>query len=179
MKKVCIICGQELPIELFPTNRRMPDGHLGWCKECFALRTYHPPTPAPSPEIEPVEVCSPKWLPEPQPTQETKPVQAPMPERPRRRGPKPKFTPEERKERARLCRRRNYWANRERKIAQVKAYYEKHKGSEEYRERNRMNAKKYRESEKGRAYMQVYNERRRLRYRQERLERLERQQSEG
>lgn len=38
MKKVCIVCGEELPIEMFPTNRRMPDGHLGWCFDCFKLR---------------------------------------------------------------------------------------------------------------------------------------------
>lgn len=37
-RKVCICCGEELPIEKFPTNRRMKDGHLGWCFECFKLR---------------------------------------------------------------------------------------------------------------------------------------------
>lgn len=36
--KVCICCGERLSIEMFPTNRRMKDGHLGWCFECFKLR---------------------------------------------------------------------------------------------------------------------------------------------
>lgn len=38
-RKVCIVCGEELPIEMFPTNRRMKDGHLGWCFECFKHRS--------------------------------------------------------------------------------------------------------------------------------------------
>lgn len=37
-RKVCIVCGEELPIDMFPTNRRMKDGHLGWCFDCFKLR---------------------------------------------------------------------------------------------------------------------------------------------
>lgn len=48
--KVCIVCGQEKPLDQFPTNRGMKDGHLGWCFECFAHRHkfYHYPT-----EVEP------------------------------------------------------------------------------------------------------------------------------
>lgn len=37
-RKVCICCGERLQIDKFPTNRRMKDGHLGWCFECFKLR---------------------------------------------------------------------------------------------------------------------------------------------
>lgn len=37
-RKACVCCGEKLPIEMFPTNRRMKDGHLGWCFECFKLR---------------------------------------------------------------------------------------------------------------------------------------------
>lgn len=47
--KTCIVCGQELPLAQFPTNKRMPDGHLGWCFECFRLRVYARPT-NPEPE---------------------------------------------------------------------------------------------------------------------------------
>lgn len=40
MKKVCVVCGHELPLDRFPQNRRMPDGHLGWCFDCFKHREY-------------------------------------------------------------------------------------------------------------------------------------------
>lgn len=36
--KVCLCCGESLPIEQFPTNRRMLDGHLGWCFDCWKMR---------------------------------------------------------------------------------------------------------------------------------------------
>lgn len=35
MRKVCSICGQELPLDMFPINRGMKDGHLGKCFKCF------------------------------------------------------------------------------------------------------------------------------------------------
>ena len=44
MTKTCIICGEALPIERFPENRRMPDGHLDWCLDCWKFRgtaEYH------------------------------------------------------------------------------------------------------------------------------------------
>lgn len=37
--KVCSLCGQELPLDMFPTNQGMPDGHLGKCFECWAMFT--------------------------------------------------------------------------------------------------------------------------------------------
>lgn len=39
MEKVCTMCGRLLPIEQFPTNRGMADGHLGKCFECWPLFT--------------------------------------------------------------------------------------------------------------------------------------------
>ena len=33
--KVCSMCGQELPLDMFPTNRGMADGHLGKCFACW------------------------------------------------------------------------------------------------------------------------------------------------
>lgn len=38
MEKQCIVCGKVKDIESFPPNRRMPDGHLGWCMDCFKKR---------------------------------------------------------------------------------------------------------------------------------------------
>lgn len=38
MEKQCIVCGKVKNIESFPPNRRMPDGHLGWCMDCFKKR---------------------------------------------------------------------------------------------------------------------------------------------
>lgn len=38
MEKMCIVCGQLKDIDDFPRNRRMPDGHLGWCMDCFEKR---------------------------------------------------------------------------------------------------------------------------------------------
>lgn len=38
MEKMCIVCGQLKDIDDFPRNRRMPDGHLGWCMDCFRFR---------------------------------------------------------------------------------------------------------------------------------------------
>lgn len=37
--KSCSLCGRELPLESFPTNRGMKDGHLGKCFECWAMFT--------------------------------------------------------------------------------------------------------------------------------------------
>lgn len=37
--KFCALCGRELPLESFPTNRGMKDGHLGKCFECWAMFT--------------------------------------------------------------------------------------------------------------------------------------------
>lgn len=37
--KFCSLCGRELPLESFPTNRGMKDGHLGKCFECWAMFT--------------------------------------------------------------------------------------------------------------------------------------------
>lgn len=37
--KSCTLCGRELPLESFPTNRGMKDGHLGKCFECWAMFT--------------------------------------------------------------------------------------------------------------------------------------------
>ncbi len=37
--KVCTLCGQELPLTMFPTNRGMADGHLGKCFACWELFT--------------------------------------------------------------------------------------------------------------------------------------------
>ena len=37
--KVCSMCGQELPLDMFPTNRGMADGHLGKCFACWKLFT--------------------------------------------------------------------------------------------------------------------------------------------
>lgn len=39
MEKVCTMCGRLLPIEKFPTNRGMADGHLGKCFDCWPLFT--------------------------------------------------------------------------------------------------------------------------------------------
>lgn len=33
--KVCSLCGHELPLYMFPTNRGMEDGHLGKCFACW------------------------------------------------------------------------------------------------------------------------------------------------
>lgn len=37
--KICSICGRELPLDEFPTNRGMADGHLGKCFKCWAKFT--------------------------------------------------------------------------------------------------------------------------------------------
>ena len=37
--KVCSMCGQELPLDMFPTNRGMEDGHFGKCFKCWELFT--------------------------------------------------------------------------------------------------------------------------------------------
>lgn len=37
--KFCTLCGRELPLSQFPTNRGMADGHLGKCFECWELFT--------------------------------------------------------------------------------------------------------------------------------------------
>lgn len=36
--KRCIKCCREFTLDHFPPNRRMPDGHLNWCFECFEHR---------------------------------------------------------------------------------------------------------------------------------------------
>lgn len=121
--KVCIVCGQEKPLDQFPTNRGMKDGHLGWCFECFAQRHkfYHYPT----------EVA-------PQPREEHR-------GRPRTRvGSTPEECAElERKreyakyfhrrnkqkylERTRARSRRYYWANREKELERQKEYRKRKK----------------------------------------------------
>lgn len=37
--KLCKVCGQELPLSQFPTNRGRKDGHLDTCFECWAIMT--------------------------------------------------------------------------------------------------------------------------------------------
>ena len=37
--KICSICGRELPLDEFPINRGMADGHLGKCFKCWAKFT--------------------------------------------------------------------------------------------------------------------------------------------
>lgn len=37
--KPCKICGRELPLEQFPTNRGKADGHLDTCFECWEMMT--------------------------------------------------------------------------------------------------------------------------------------------
>lgn len=39
MKKICKICGRELPLEQFPTNRGRVDGHLDTCYDCWVVTT--------------------------------------------------------------------------------------------------------------------------------------------
>ena len=150
MKKVCIVCGQELPISQFPTNRRMPDGHLGWCFECFKLRTWKPKQH----RIEPV-------------AEESTPKEQPAPAGP----PKPKRSPkeifrrnrsEEAKERNRLNARRYYWEHREQCIVNQKRYRQTERGKQlraEY-------ARAYRKTEKYKAWLKARNARRREAYAQ-------------
>lgn len=137
-RKVCICCGEKLPIDMFPTNRRMKDGHLGWCFDCFALRT--PPKRYPTieveqePTIEPIEVFSP---------QEAVPK--------KKRGRKPKYTPEESHRRKLEMTRRWTQEHREYVRQYAAAVYAQKKLDEEFLRKRREQQRKYRESDKGRA----------------------------
>lgn len=118
----------ELPLEQFPTNRRMPDGHLGWCFECFKLRTYQ--RPKEQPKVEPIEVIA--------------SVEEPKPKRRRVAT----LTPEERKRRQAEASRRWKEQNRERCREQALAYYYKNKDNEEWRAHRKEAEKRYRSTEK-------------------------------
>lgn len=155
MNKVCVVCGQELPISQFPENRRMPDGHLGWCFECFALRTCKPKQP----QIEPVAE-------EPMPEEHPAPVEPPKP----KRSPKEihrRNRSEEYKERNRLNARRYYWEHRERCIANQRRYRQTEQG----RQRKAESMRAYRKTEKYQAWLKARNAQRREAYAQKRLER--------
>lgn len=140
MKKVCIVCGQELPIERFPENRRMPDGHLGWCFECFALRTLEGRLKAKKHEIQPVEV-TPIPKEQPQTKEQSKPKRSPKEIRRRNRS-------EEYKERNRLNARRYYWEHREQCIANQKRYRQTEQG----RQRKAESMREYRKTERYKAW---------------------------
>lgn len=136
MKKVCIVCGQELPIEQFPENRRMPDGHLGWCFECFALRTWKPQQH----QIEPVAE-------EPTPEEQPAPVEPPKP----KRSPKEirrRNRSEESKERNRIRARQYYYEHRDRCIANQKRYRQSERG----RQLRNEHMRQYRKTEKYKAW---------------------------
>lgn len=130
-------------MEQFPTNRRMPDGHLGWCFECFKLRTYQ--RPKKQPKVEPVEVIV--------------PVEEPKPKR--RGGRVATLTPEERKRRDRESVRRWKERNREKCRATALAYYYKNKDNEEWRAHRKEVEKRYRSTEK---YREGKNRRNRAYY---------------
>lgn len=131
MKKVCIVCGQELPIERFPENRRMPDGHLGWCFECFALRTLEGRLKAKKHEIQPVEVT-------PIPKEQSKP-----PKEIRRSN-----RSEEAKERNRIYSRKYYHEHREQCRERERCYRQSERGRQRKAERMR----EYRKTEKYKAW---------------------------
>ncbi|MBR4968919.1 MAG: hypothetical protein IKY57_02030 [Alistipes sp.] len=155
MKKVCIVCGQELPIEQFPENRRMPDGHLGWCFECFALRTWKPKQH----QIEPVaEEPTPEE--QPAPVEPSKPKRSPKVIRRYKRS-------EESKERNRIRARQYYYEHRERCIANQRRYRQTEQG----RKRKAEHMRAYRKTEKYQAWLKARNAQRREAYAQKRLER--------
>lgn len=148
MKKVCKVCGRELSIAHFPLNRRMPDGHLGWCFDCFSMRT--PPKREQEieptieveqePTIEPIEVFSPREAVSPQEVVPKK-----------KRGRKPKYTPEESHRRKLEMTRRWTQEHREYVREYAATVYAQKKLDEEFMRKRREQQRKYRESDRGRA----------------------------
>ena len=134
MKKVCIVCGQELPIERFPENRRMHDGHLGWCFECFALRTLEGRLKAKKHEIQPVEVT-------PIQKEQSKPKRSPKEIRRSNRS-------EETKERNRIYSRKYYHEHREQCRERERCYRQSERGRQRKAERMR----EYRKTERYKAW---------------------------
>ena len=133
--KVCIICGQEKPLDQFPTNRRMPDGHLGWCMECFVLRSLmRKPTKdeATDETTEETEAQSAE-------AKQSAPVLV--------KKTKTKLTPEERRRREAERKRKWYRANAEEIRKKRRAYSLEYywKNREKYREYRKKWAQKNRE----------------------------------
>ena len=134
MNKVCIVCGQELPISQFPTNRGMPDGHLGWCFECFKFRTWETilkerkrETPA-----------------EPPKSKVTKAISL------RNRS-------EEAKEQSRSYALRYYYEHREERLAYQNRYAKSERGKQLRREFE----KRYTKTEKYKSWLREYRHRKR------------------
>lgn len=153
--KRCIVCGQDFPLENFPTNRRMPDGHLGWCFECFALRTWKPKQSQTEPVAE-------KSTPEEKPA----PAESPKPKRSLKEIHR-RNRSEEYKERNRLYSRRYYWEHREQCIETQKRYRQTKQG----RLRKAESMRRYRKTEKYQVWLKARNAQRREAYAQKRLER--------
>lgn len=105
MDKICKICGKRKPLDQFPINRGMADGHLGRCFECFALRD------------KPVVV---------KPQEEAHPTKYQR---------KTKVTDEERRRKAAERKKRYYHAHKEAVLARQRAYQRKYyqEHIEEYR----------------------------------------------
>lgn len=144
--KVCSLCGQELPLEKFPTNRGMEDGHLGKCFDCWAMFT--------SDKVRVLAVAERKQAEqkaEPTPKPRLKPVRLKL---------LPKIeTPADHKEYARIKSKERYerlksdperyeaFLARHRETS--KAYY--HNRTEEQRAKDRIRKQKWREENRQRA----------------------------
>lgn len=122
--KTCVCCGDVLPIDRFPENRRMPDGHLGWCYDCFKLRTSTR-----------MKKVAPALVP------------ATTPKQPKKRC---RFTDEERRIRKRAYQREWCAKNRERRRETNRAYYAAHKEDAEWQEARKTYQAMYRHSDRGR-----------------------------
>ena len=109
MDKICKICGKRKPLDQFPINRGMADGHLGRCFECFALRDK-PVVVKPQEEVHQTKYKR-----------------------------KTKVTDEERRRKAAERKKRYYHAHKEAVLARQRAYqrkyYQNHR--EEYRIRRK------------------------------------------
>lgn len=146
MHKSCSLCGRELPLESFPTNRGMKDGHLGKCFECWAMLT--------SDKVRVLAVAERKQAEqkaEPTPKPRLKPVRLKL---------LPKIeTPADHKEYARIKSKERYerlksdperyeaFLARHRETS--KAYY--HNRTEEQRAKDRIRKQKWREENRQRA----------------------------
>lgn len=164
--KVCIICGHELPLEQFPTNRRMPDGHLGWCYECFALREYK--GNAKAVEVAPEEPERKQWIPS-KDFIRIKEIEA--------KGGD--ITADERRERRlaymREYSRRRYLANKEKHQAATRAWRESERGQAWKKKNNRERYLRFKNSPKYPEYLRKKNEQARLLRARRRLEKQQEQ----
>ena len=145
--KFCTLCGRELPLSMFPTNRGMADGHLSKCFECWALFTSdrerivavaehkQAKMEAEPPKVEPEEVVM--------PSEEVKP-------KPKRKN-KPMTEQEQKEQRVKRCEymRDYYQRNKEHRSKYQRDYYHANK------EKTKAWKRKYDMSDKGKEVANV------------------------